>query len=229
MPGRRRNRPQAVHVSQLAVQRDFIFRVVAGFQFFDQAIDLLVRAGRQIDEPAMQVLVFGHCDAAEPPQRRLRKVERACPVLDPLRRPGDKPDAAGTEALGGRKRLEQLQSADTAWHGRRHQRSAGHRFSALSIQTPEIYDTYELLRFFADLLDHVTHVLGISGSDGKSTVGAASETRAGHYLDGIISALPKPDGKLRSHARSTSDALIRKEEPRFRLFGSLWHHGRQAG
>ena len=68
-------RHQAVHVSQLAVQGDLILRYRPARQFLGERLDLLAGAGRQIDQPAAQVLIFVDRDPAEPPERRLRHLE----------------------------------------------------------------------------------------------------------------------------------------------------------
>ena len=74
MRGRRGHRHQPVHVSQVAVQGDLVL-VVAVAQFLDEGVDLLARAAGQIDQPAMQVLVFTDRDPAQSPQRRLRQLD----------------------------------------------------------------------------------------------------------------------------------------------------------
>ena len=58
-----------MHISQLAVQRDLVFRLVRGVQFIGKLLDLLPGTGRQIDQPAKQVLIFTNGDTSKPPKR----------------------------------------------------------------------------------------------------------------------------------------------------------------
>ena len=113
-------------------------------------LDLLARAGGEIDQPAMQVLIFIDRDPAQPPQRRLRHLKRVDPAVDRLRRTGDEPDAVDDEAVGRRDRLNELQRADAAQLRRRHERIARHRFGRFRVETPEMNDTCQVRRLPAD-------------------------------------------------------------------------------
>ena len=189
MRGRRGRRHQPVHVSQVAVQGDLVL-VVAVAQFLDERIDLLARTAGQIDQPAMQVLVFTDRDPAQSPQRRLRHLMGSGATLERLRRMRDQPDIIDHGAVHRRERLYKLHDCDAAQSRRGHERIARHRLGRLCVEAPEVNDAGQARRPIADDFHQAPHVIGIAGAHAEARCIALLELCAMHDLDdGVLRVL----------------------------------------
>ena len=193
---RRGYRNQAVHIPQLAVQGDLIFRIVRSVQFIDKGCDLLPRAGRQIDEMTAQVLVFGRGDPAESPERRLRNFESAGAVLDRLRRARDEPDGVDREAFRGRKRLEEMKHPTATEPRRRNERLVRHRLVRLDIEAQKMNDTSRMRRLPAHAVHQSMHVLQVAGANGEPRRVQFSKLCTVHHLDDAVSAFAQLEGRV---------------------------------
>ena len=77
-------------------------------------------------------------------------------------------------------------------------------------------DAGETRRLPGDALISASHVLGIAGADAELCIAGLRVARAAGHLEHRVAALPQPQRKLRTRARTPRGPGIGEQQPGFR-------------